>query len=186
VVSEDVRRHVWNEQATCNDPIVKVLRTEGGDTLAPEWQEYSAKLLPDWPLSSLEYGNSAYHSLEITARRSTIRTVIWASPDVAEVMLSDHNTTYFVSPLSRVDEIYENDQVRVGDIAVLVGYYLVVAEQVQDRSQEDMLYMTNCLRITTVVEEPVKSLRGIRRQPQQSIRGARRGVGDAKVPCRFI
>jgi len=185
-VSEAVRKIVWNEPVICNDPIVKVLRREGNDTvLAPGWQEYSAKLLPEWPFSPLEYDNSAYHSLEVTARRSTIRTLNWASPDVAEVTLSDHNTIYFVSPLSQVDEMYQSDQIKVGDIAILMGYYLVVAEQVQERSQEDMLYMTNCLRITSVAEEQVQSLRGQRRQPQQPLRGARRGVGDLKVPCRF-
>ncbi|KAH0537543.1 hypothetical protein FGG08_005678 [Glutinoglossum americanum] len=186
-VSVGIRKHVWNELVICNDPIVKVLRREGSDAvLAPEWQEYSAKLLPEWPFSPLEYDSSAYHSLEIMARRSTIRTLNWVSPDVAEVMLNDNNTTYFVSPLSQVDEMYQGDQIKIGDIGVLMGYYLVVAEQVQERSQEDMLYMANCLRITSVVQEQVQTMRGMRRQPQQPLRGARRGVGNAKVPCRFI
>lgn len=82
--------------------------------------------------------------------------------------------------------MYQSDQIKVGDIAVLMRYYLVVAEQVQERGQEDMLYMTNCLRITSVVEEQVQTLRGQRRQPQQPMKGAWRGVGDLKVPCRFV
>jgi hypothetical protein len=185
-LSEKVRRHVWNESVICNDPIVKVLRREGNDpVLAPVWQEYSAKLLPEWSFPPQEYDVSAYHSLEITAQRSTIQTLSWVSPDIAEVTLSEHNTTYFVSPLSQVDEKYRNDQIQVGDIVVLIGYYLVVAEQVQERIQEDMLYMANWLRITSVVEGAVQTLRCKQRPPQQPMRGARRGVGDVKVPCRF-
>lgn len=186
-VSEGIRKSIWNETVISKDPIIKVLRSEGSDSvLPPKWQDYSAKLLPDWPFSPREYEASTYHSLEVLARRSTIQSLNWVSPEIAEVMLTDYNTTYFVSPLSQVDQVYQNDQIRVGDIAVLMGHFLVIAEMVPERSQEDMLYMTNCLRITSVVEEQASSLRDIRRRPQPSVRGARRGMGDIRIPCRFV
>jgi hypothetical protein len=124
--------------------------------------------------------------LEIVARRSTVKTLNWVSSEIAEVVLNDHDTTYFVSPLTQVDESYQDDQIKVDDIAILMGHYLVIAERVQERSQEDMLFMTNCLRITTVVDQRVASMRGGQRQPRHSERGAHRGLGDAKVVCRFV
>jgi hypothetical protein len=186
-ISDSIRINIWNEKEYCKDPILKVLRTEGSDSvLPPKWQDYNAKLLPDWPFSPQEYEASTYHCLEILARRSTVKTLNWISPEIAEVMLNDHPTTYFVSPLIQVDELSQHDQITIGDIAILMGHYLVIAEQVQERSQEDMLFMTNCLRITTVVEKDAETMRGGLRQPRHSERGAHRGLGDVRVPCRFV
>jgi hypothetical protein len=185
-VSRGVRKFIWDETVIFNDPIIKVLRREGNDSImSPEWQDYSAQLLPQLPFAGFELNQSAYHCLEITARRSTIRTLTWISPDVAEVTLADHGTTYFVAPLTPVAEIYADDQIRIGDVAVLIGYYLAIAEPVHERSQEDMLFMMNCLRITSTVEEKLPTLRGQHRQ-QTALRDVNRGRTDSRIPCKFI
>jgi hypothetical protein len=72
----------------------------------PKMARLQCQTLLDRPFSPQEYEASTYHSLEITAQRSKVQTFNWVSPEIAEVMLCDYNTTYFVSPLSQVDQVY--------------------------------------------------------------------------------
>jgi len=86
-----------------------------------------------------------------------------------EVTLDGIEARYFVAPLKQVLETQRQDQINVGDTALLIGQYLVVAspaEGVHDGQAE--FYMENWLRIVNS-EVQVTAVRGRnRRAPEQT------------------
>lgn len=70
---------------------------------------------------------------------------------LVEVSLVQHASKYLVTPLQPVEEIMKDDEVRVGDIAILAGQYLIIA--VPSEGHQDLGYiMTNYLKIQSVEE----------------------------------
>ena len=68
-----------------------------------------------------------------------------------EVSLAQHASKYLVTPLQPVEETMKDDEVQVGDIAILAGQYLIIA--VPGEGLQDWGYvMTNYLKIQSVEE----------------------------------
>jgi len=81
-----------------------------------------------------------------------------------EVSLAHHASKYFVTPLQPVEETMKDDEVQVGDIAILAGQYLIIA--VPGEGHQDWGYvMTNYLKIQSV-EEMGRTRRGRNRNQQ--------------------
>lgn len=90
--------------------------------------------------------------------------------DLVEVMLYRPPPTqpvaYHATPLHNVEEGNVDDEVRVGDVAVLAGQYMIIATEVENRS--GLYYMTNYLRVVSADPKGNQSARGANRaKPRQ-------------------
>jgi len=74
----------------------------------------------------------------------------WLTDDVIELSLLQQPSKLFVPPLRPVPEGFRDDEVRVIDIAMLVGQYVAIGEW--DESSEDpndAFIMTNYLKVVS-------------------------------------
>jgi hypothetical protein len=151
-------RHELDESDILSDePIAKVLSSGGLDhTGPPVWFDYVA-----W------YKPSDRH-MHFEAKRSHIQQVRWLSEINVEVTLVGYNSKYYVTPLQPVLETQRADEIRQGDIAILAGQYMILAEPHEEAEGEfSPLFMSNYLRITSV-EEITITRRGRNRVQQVS------------------
>jgi len=179
-ISVKVCNDIKKERDLSQDPIVKVLQRDSENSIMPpSWHEYTAKLIPDFALP-----NNAT-TLEVTASRSSVASLNWLSIDVVELTIADRSTKFWASPLCKVSEMEQNDQVQVGDIVILMGHYMVIAEAEGGRDN-GQLFMVNCLRITSVEEQAPTSMRGQNRLAPPSARGTNRPSGSTNPAIRFL
>ena len=163
-MAEKSRTSIGLDQDLTNEPIAKCLYPEGinvnnGDV----WAGYKAKCL--------EHNGS----LLVEAMKSTVGGVRWLTGEVIELSLDQQPFKLFVTPLKPVPEGYRDDEVRVGDIAMLLGQYAAIGERDRDSSGPNAAFsMINYLRIVSM-EEQNQSRRG-RNRIQES---------DGKVECCF-
>ncbi len=162
--AEQSRTTIGLDQELSNEPIAKCLYPEGvnfndGDV----WNGYKA-----WCQERNGY-------LQVEAKRSSIRGVKWLTGDLIELSLYQEPSKLFVTPLKSVPEGHRDDEVRVGDIAMLLGQYVAIGERDEDSSGPNVPFsMTNYLRIVSMEEQ------------NQSRRGKNRiQESDAKVVCYF-
>lgn len=150
-------RHDLHESPIISDePITRVLMGGPGETGDPVWFEYEA-----W------YKSSDRH-MHFEAGRSTVQQIRWLSEDNIEVSLMGHNAKYYVTPLQPVLESQQADEIRRGDIALLAGKYMVLADAEEgDVRGEGPLYMSNYLKILSVEAASIQR-RGRNRAPQMS------------------
>ncbi|KAF2676644.1 hypothetical protein K458DRAFT_424613 [Lentithecium fluviatile CBS 122367] len=133
--AEAFRQNISNDPTISDEPIVTLIEPPGGSYYAaPIWHDYRV---------SLTTGNL----LTIEAKKSYVADVQWHQ-ELAIYLQGDANL-YVVAPLEYVEERDREDQVRVGDVAVLAGQYLVLAEPVEDEGS-DGLIMSNYLKILRV------------------------------------
>ncbi|KAK1077307.1 hypothetical protein LTR33_008197 [Friedmanniomyces endolithicus] len=74
--------------------------------------------------------------LHIGAKCDLVSSIVWRHPgQQAEIRLAQVETIFFVSPLSSVREDQQHEEVRVGDMVLLAGrYIIVVAPDARDAS----------------------------------------------------
>ena len=114
--------------------------------------------------------------LQIEALKS-VTNVTWLSDVDIEVSLEGLAVKYFVTPLQPVEECVRGDEVQVGDIGILAGQYLIIAEMlddVEDDETSECLSMTNNLSVTSMEKQ-----NGTRR------RANRAKQPDSKALCVF-
>ena len=147
--TDDIRHQLANEEMLDDEPIDKVLHPQGvGTGTTAPWNEYRT-----WLTNNL---------LHVQAKRSVVTAVIWLSESLVEIGLQGHQAKYTVAPLQAVEEGWRDDEIRKGDLAILVGSYLVLAVPNEDPQAHGVL-MTNYLRI--VSEEAFnRTRRGMNRQ----------------------
>lgn len=138
--AESVRKTLLGSPATSDEPITRVIHTGGTSEPAAKifhtykaWLDESPRLL-------------------IESERDEVTSVSWYSNETAEVTLMSTSTRFFVSPLEHVEECRLDDEIRIGDTALLVGAYLVIAESATGHDGERNLFMTNWLRINGEIE----------------------------------
>ncbi|KAF2093457.1 hypothetical protein NA57DRAFT_81383 [Rhizodiscina lignyota] len=166
--SERMRQQIQQDPTASDEPIASVIQQIGSTFLVPSvWYEYKAS-------------SKGATRLDFKAITSVVSTVTWRSDSVIEISLQNQDVKYFASPLEHVDEALRDDQVRTGDVAVLAGQYMILAEEGEEA--EDDLILTNYLKITNV-EEPPRSQRGANRRGG---RGNNRGVENATTESRRI
>lgn len=135
--AENVRRQLSQDDAISDEPIAKVIQPKGGSPFAPRiWHDYRTYI-------------TAGNYLHMEAEKSTVIKVSWLSDKIVEVLLQGGRKKYFASPLEFVDEARREDEVQVGDIAVLAGQYMVLAVPNEEEAN-DTLIMTNYLRVSSI------------------------------------
>jgi hypothetical protein len=155
--AEGMRQHIKDDQTSSDEPIAAIILPAGSKSLASTtWYDYRA-----W--------TTAGSHLHFDARMATVRNVVWLSDAIVELGLQGHSAKYFASPLNGVAEGLKEDQVEIGDIAVLAGRYIILAVPNDDDSSNGLI-LTNFLKITSV-EEPVQRLRNRNRQPAREANG---------------
>jgi hypothetical protein len=166
---EEIRNHIAlseqskqaiNQSDDVNDePITKVFYPGGMD---PEsvtvWGDFRA-----WYKESDQ-------RLHIEGSRSTIASVKWNSNSDAQITLDGRTTKYFVSPLQPVDESTRDDEIRAGDVAVLAGKYMIIAETIDTNAIGEVgeFIMMNYMRVTNVEEQNSSRRMANRTKPPNS------------------
>lgn len=163
-MAERSRTKIGLDQELSNEPIAKCLYPEGvnindGDV----WVGYKA-----WCQEHNGY-------LHVEAIKSTVGGIKWLTGEVIELSLYHHPSKLFVTPLKPVPEGHQDDEVRVGDVAMLLGQYVAIGERDEDSSGPNAAFsMINYLRIVSMEEQ------------NQSRRGKNRiQESDAKLVCCF-
>jgi hypothetical protein len=151
------RRDLSESDTLSDEPIGKVLSSGGLDPSgAPVWFDYEAWYKP------------SDRNMHLEAKRSQIQQVRWLSDINIEVTLVGHNAKYYVTPLKPVLETEQADEIRQGDIAILAGQYMILAEPDEEAEGEaPPLFMSNYLRVTSVEEINI-TRRGRNRAQQAS------------------
>ncbi len=154
--AERARKGLGESDLLSDEPIVKVLTGGLGETGAPVWFDYEA-----W------YRPSDRH-MHFEAKRSHVNQVRWLSEVNIEVTLVGHSSKYYVTPLQPVLESQQEDEISSGDIAILAGKYMILADADDgDEGEGSPLFMSNYLRITSVEEVSIQR-RGRNRAQQVS------------------
>ena len=170
-MAETHRQRVSRDEEISDEPIAKCLypNSELVGSREPEvWNDYDA-----WQESDQPHG--VMNPLNIHAKQSTVTSVFWLSESIIELSLRGHTSKYFVTPLVPVMEGERNDEVQIGDIAVLAGQYIIIAVHAEDSTPANPGYtMTNYLKITSVETEN-RTRRGMNRAPKT----------DEKTLCIF-
>ena len=165
-LAERSRMKIGLDQELSNEPIAKCLYPEGANIGDGDvWNRYEA---------SCENRNGYLH---VKAMKSTIGNVRWLTGEVIELSLHLYQqpSKLFVTPLKPVPEGYRDDEVRIGDIAMLLGQYVAIGERDEESSIPNAaLSMINCLRIVSM-EERNQSRRGKNRMQES----------NAHVTCCF-
>lgn len=155
--AERARTDLGETDILSDEPIAKVLSSGGLDhTGPPVWFDYVAWYKP------------SDHYMHFEAKRAYIQRVTWLSENNIEVTLVGHNSKYYVTPLKPVLETEQADEIHQGDIALLAGQYMVIADPDEEAESEAApLFMSNYLRITSVEEISIQR-RGRNRAQQVS------------------
>lgn len=140
-----------NQPFISDAPISQALGNEDADIpLSKVWYDYRVRLVSD--------PQSGHDILHIQAKSDYIASVNWRrSGQQAEITLAspESSVRMFVAPLKPVSEAQQDDEIRVGDLALLVGRYIVIATpQANDFSYPCI--MTNWLEIQDAYAEEVQ------------------------------
>lgn len=130
--AESMRQSISNDPTISDEPIVTLVEPPGGSIYCtPVWHDYRVSLTTGTMLS-------------IEAKKSYVTNVFWDHELV--ISLQNDPNQYVLAPLEYVEEKDRGDQVQIGDIAVLAGQYMVLAEPVEEEGT-DALIMTNYLKV---------------------------------------
>lgn len=138
-----------------DEPIAKVDFPGGlGPTDISTWSDYKAWL--------------SQNALHVSAKHAVVKTLVWRTNELADVMLDRSVLRYTVRPLKLVNEIGRIDEIQVGDKVLLVGHYMVVAMEEEHPQGGPCWSMTNWLRVVGV-EEGLTSRRGRNRAQNSEV-----------------
>ncbi|QDS73362.1 hypothetical protein FKW77_007105 [Venturia effusa] len=146
-------RNKLAELATLNDePIAKVDFPGGlGPTDVSTWSDYKAWLSTD--------PRTHTNALHVEGKHATVKTLVWRTNDLADVVLDGSVLRYTVKPLNPVHGVGRDDEIQEGDRVLLVGYYMVIAVEEELPAGGVGWCMTNWMRVVGV-EEGLVSRRG--------------------------
>ncbi|KAL9620649.1 MAG: hypothetical protein Q9160_004785 [Pyrenula sp. 1 TL-2023] len=159
-LADGIRENLRDTVEIADEPVAKVLYPQGPDLRDPDvWIEYDI-----WYTVS----DKMCH---VEAKRAVVSGVNWLSNEVVDVRLRGDETHFYATPLKTVNEVSREEEVEIGDVVLLAGQVLIVAEKVDDweidigvavGSDEDgadeehergaIYSMTNNLKITGVEE----------------------------------
>ena len=136
-------RRIGEEEDKRDEPIEQVVYPSGdGVGEMPVWHDYAAK-------------SRNGSDLHLEAKVTRVSGVDWRSDGLAEVSLTGYSSRYLASPVGH-GIINPNDEISIGDRAVLAGHYLILAEPADS---DGKFFMTNYLRVTSI-QQLGKSNRG--------------------------
>jgi len=153
-LAKDTRHSVENSlpPEPSDEPIAKAIQQElSRSSYVGEWHPYAAR--------------SKDGCLHIEAKRDKVNSLEWLlDPDNScEVTLEYNSSKFVVSLLRPVTEIQRYDEIQTGDTVLLVGHFMVIAE---DGPGVGFYSMTNYLRIRDVQRSLTATRRGMNRRQQ--------------------
>ena len=140
---------IEKDQAIISDaPIAQALGPDDAEIPSQKvWFDYFVNLVQD--------PRAGHDLLRIEARAHFVASVNWRrAGNQVEITLAGMSTNFFAAPLKPVSEAQQHDEVRVQDLALLVGRYIVIASP----QRNDLKYpciMTNWLEIQDAFGEEV-------------------------------
>ncbi|KAF2670094.1 hypothetical protein BT63DRAFT_424057 [Microthyrium microscopicum] len=153
-----MRERIREDRTAPDDPIVSVMHSTSGTILTTvDWNDYDLRLSA--PASLQIQGGASVH---FEGKRGTVESTIWLSSTVVEIRLVGDTTTYFANPLEEVEEAVREDQVRMQDIALLAGHYIIIATAAEGGGRDQFL-VENCLKIANT-NAAVQERRGRKRK----------------------
>ncbi len=109
-------RIVFNEQTSTN-PLKEIFNLPASEPPNQKiWSGYKAWYTED---------DRMFH---IEAKRSTVNTILWPNNEVMEVVLDSIASRYLAAPLSTVSTKPCKDEIQKGDVAILTGHYMIIAD----------------------------------------------------------
>ncbi|KAI9727944.1 MAG: hypothetical protein M1828_005349 [Chrysothrix sp. TS-e1954] len=140
-VPDESRKSVVALRDIADEPIAQILYPDNCSLSGERvWFDYFAWTVHD---------NNMMH---IDCQRSRSEHFSWMSSTMLEVTLVNFPNTLFMAPLKSVPEGYQReDEIRKGDLALLAGQYLIIAET--DRDGIEGWLTTSYLRITGIGEK---------------------------------
>jgi hypothetical protein len=158
MVSDKARQMIAEAEDSSDEPISKVLYPGGIDpTSVTVWNDYKA------------WYKEGDRLLSVEALRAPLSRVAWLSDVDIEVCLEGRAVKYIVTPLQPVEENARDDEIRVGDIALLCGQYLILAEPMERGGGENQFLMVNYLRVTSMEEQTTNRRRANRAKPPEAM-----------------
>ncbi|ORY07296.1 hypothetical protein BCR34DRAFT_603955 [Clohesyomyces aquaticus] len=148
-MAESIRQRIAADPTISDEPIITLIEAPGGLTYSTIWNDY-------------RIGLTAGNMLTIEAKKSYVTGVSWGQ----EIIINLHNDAnqYVVAPLEYIEEKDQDDQIQDGDVAILAGQYMILAEPVEEEGT-DGLIMSNYLKIVRVEQGTKISKRQQRRMP---------------------
>lgn len=148
LVNDRKAKHSEIAQAVISDaPIAQTLGHDDADIPSAKiWYKYNVSLAQD--------PHSGSDLLQIQADVKFVASVNWRrAGQQADITLADMSTTFFVAPLKPVTEAQQDEEVCVGDLALLVGRYIVIASPQDPNDYRYPYIMTNWLEIQDASSE---------------------------------
>lgn len=153
LASERQARQMEVQQPTISDaPIARAFGPDDVELSSLKiWHEYGVDLVPN-PRGGRDL-------LSIQAESDYVLSVVWRLPgQQADVTLTSSKKKLVVAPLKPVDEAVQDEEVRVGDLVLLAGRYLIVAEM-RGNDWGQHCIMTNWLEIQESASTEVRRRR---------------------------
>jgi hypothetical protein len=137
--ADATRRSIRDDPTLDDEPISKVIQPAGDRSLdVPKWYPYKT-----WA--------SGHGHLSVDAQNSAVADVEWLSDEIVKVRLEGFPGHEFdLTPLESIERSKRVDQVREGDLAILAGHYMIIAERDDLDSGGYGAYCTNYLKIMSV------------------------------------
>lgn len=126
-VADQNRQAIVSDPNLDDNPISKVLVPAAGRPAEPDqWYAYRTRV-------------AAGGHLTVDAQHSPVIGVSWLSDGkTVKVRLEAHpDHEYACSTLDDVSSAQQEAQVRAGDLAILVGYYMIIAEQPEEWERDE-------------------------------------------------
>ena len=115
-LARDQRRHVVNKDNYPDKPISQVLFPNSqGPSMRGIWHKYRASYLEE------------ERHLHLEAKMTKVIGVHWRQENIIEVSLQGHASRYLAKPLAE-SGFDRGDKIQEGDVAALMGQYLLIAE----------------------------------------------------------
>lgn len=118
-----------------DSPIAQAFSPNDGDAHSRHiWYPYWVEIKQD-PMSGCVL-------LHVKSKADLVCWVKWLSPGKqAEIGLAQIPTNFFVAPLKPVHESEQHEEVKVGDLALLVGRYLIITDPSETHNTYPMIMM---------------------------------------------
>ena len=147
------------EPQVADAPIARALDSVPGWQSTRIWYGYQVDLVTDQGLER--------DLLQLRAKADFVVRVQWRGLGQADIYLTDTPTKFSVAPLRSVPGNQQDDEIQVGDLALLVGKYMIVAHPPRVGDDSPCI-MVNWLEIQETLTEET-SRRGRRSQTVEEL-----------------
>jgi hypothetical protein len=90
----------------------------------------------------------------VIAHRAPVERLNWFQSAHLEIFVHKCQLRILATPLGKVDDTTREKQIEIGDMAILMGHFIVLAN-VRSSHEKEILQVKNCIRIEHVIEIPL-------------------------------